>query len=179
VRGICVQGGKMAAQYDAAAKDRNMEFESVSLLLHLCFCTVLVPIWMCACMQSFALAVYHIKCTVTACPPGFPQTLVTALYGNPSYLHYTFTHCGNWLPYGCCHDMLHCCLMAVAMTCYLVFYKYGFRALHIHTLCQVDVAMTFYLVVYKYGFCAGMGEGQVSCQERSRRQPGCHQLIKQ
>ena len=100
----------MAAQYDAAAKDRNMEFESVSLLLHLCFCTVLVPIWMCACMQSFALAVYHIKCTVTACPPGFPQTLVTALYGNPSYLHYTFTHCGNWLPYGCCHDMLPCFL---------------------------------------------------------------------
>jgi len=29
----CFQGGKMAAQYDAAAKDRNMEFESVSLLL--------------------------------------------------------------------------------------------------------------------------------------------------
>lgn len=30
---VIVEGGKMAAQYDAAAKDRNMEFESVSLLL--------------------------------------------------------------------------------------------------------------------------------------------------
>ena len=29
---VIVEGGKMAAQYDAAAKDRNMEFESVSLL---------------------------------------------------------------------------------------------------------------------------------------------------
>jgi hypothetical protein len=38
----------MAAQYDAAAKDRNMEFESVSLLLHMCFCTVLITIRMCA-----------------------------------------------------------------------------------------------------------------------------------
>ena len=26
-----MQGGKMAAQYDEAAKDRNMEFESVSV----------------------------------------------------------------------------------------------------------------------------------------------------
>ena len=157
----------MAAQYDAAAKDRNMEFESVSLLLHLCFCTVLVPIWMCACMQSFALAVYHIKCTVTACPPGFPQTLVVRCMATH---HICITRS---------HTVVTGCLMAVAMTCYLVFYKYGFRALHIFTLCQVDVAMKFYLVVCKYGFCAGMGEGQVSCQERSRRQPGCHQLIKQ
>ena len=27
---VIVEGGKMAAQYDEAAKDRNMEFESVS-----------------------------------------------------------------------------------------------------------------------------------------------------
>lgn len=38
----------MAAQYDAAAKDRNMEFESVSLLLHMCIWTVLVSIRVCA-----------------------------------------------------------------------------------------------------------------------------------
>ncbi len=38
----------MAAQYDAAAKDRNMEFESVSLLLHNFVCTVLVTFDMCA-----------------------------------------------------------------------------------------------------------------------------------
>ena len=29
---VGLQGGKMAAQYDSAAKDRNMEFESVSSL---------------------------------------------------------------------------------------------------------------------------------------------------
>lgn len=43
---VIVEGGKMAAQYDAAAKDRNMEFESVSFFyLSQVFATLFHQIW--------------------------------------------------------------------------------------------------------------------------------------
>ena len=59
--GGSAQGGKMAAQYDEAAKDRNMEFESVSIaaaitlptIINRCVCIALVQSTLNHCIHTF------------------------------------------------------------------------------------------------------------------------------